>query len=750
MVEKNVNGVDKRKCVACGACENVCPVHSISMEYDENGFMFPTIAEDCIYCGKCISICPVINPVTFYNEPDTYAVWNKDANIRKESSSGGFFSILAQYVIDQGGIVFGAVYAEDYKSVYVCKAQTMAEVALMRGSKYVYSETRDSFQAAKACLDEGKQVLYTGNPCQIAGLLSYLGGEYVKLITCDFICHGANSVKAYRLWLKEFTRNQKIRKLDFRDKSVFRWSTTATAYLENGNIVREDYNHCFWYKGFLEGVTIRENCSDCPYARCERCADFTMGDAWQVGRINALYTDGWGTSLVLVNSEKAKYIYKVIQNQMALCEKIPLEEIRKYNGSLNQPQKLHASRKFFFSHLDRDGYHKALWYGRGLRWDVGIVGWWFASNYGSALTYFVLAKSIELTGKSIIFIPVPQLTGHDWDIDTQIVEKFMAKHFKIARKRTCDNLKEVNRFCDSFLLGSDQMWTESTTNLVGYSFFLDFVDKGKKKIACATSFGASQFNSDLKIRYTARDYLKQFDAISVREDSGVDICRNKFGIEAEQIIDPIFWEGAQVFDELIDSQDFDEISEKYLLCYLLDPDTKKSRFIQSVANKKHLKILTVFGIKEYESAKCNWNIGSIVEKPTIEEFVLLIKKCEFLITDSHHGTCLGILFKKNYFAIGNEKRGIDRFITVAEKLGTMDRVISLPVDEESVNQIPEIDYMQVGIRLYQEVARAKRWLENAFDQETIPGEETVYTLLRRIEKLEEQVEELKKEGPDKH
>ena len=119
-----------------------------------------------------------------------------------------------------------------------------------------------------------------------------------------------------------------------------------------------------------------------------------------------------------------------------------------------------------------------------------------------------------------------------------------------------------------------------------------------------------------------------------------------------------------------------------------------------------------------------------------------MKNCEFLITDSHHGTCLGILFKKNYFAIGNKKRGIDRFITVAEKLGTLDRIISLPVNEKLVDQLPEIDYADVEIRLNQEVDRAKSWLEMAFNKESIPGEETVYTLLRRIEKLEEQVRKL--------
>lgn len=744
MKENNIICVDWEKCVACGACENICPTNAIVMNYDENGFMYPYIGEECIHCGKCKSVCQVIKPIELYNEPDAYAVWNKKEEIRKKSSSGGFFSIIAQYVINKGGIVFGAVYANDFKSVYISEAKTMTEVALMRGSKYVFSETRNSFQLVKKYLDEGKYVLYTGNPCEVAGLIGYLGKPYERLITCDFVCHGANSVKAYRSWLKEFTGNQKIKTLDFRDKSVYKWSTTATAYLENGNIIREDHEKCFWYKGFLEGVTTRENCSVCPYAKSERVADFTMADAWQIGRINKAYNDQWGTSLVLVNSKKAKSIYETIRYEMALCEKISLAEIRKYNGNLNHPQLAHPSRKFFFSHLDKDGYHKSLWYGRGLRWDVGIVGWWFASNYGSALTYYVLGKSIEQMGKSVIFIPVPQLNNHNWDVDTQIVEKFMAKHFRIAKKRQYDNLKEVNQFCDSFLLGSDQMWTESTTKLVGYSFFLDFVDKEKKKIACATSFGASKFNSDLKMRYTARDYLKQFDAISVRENSGVEICRDKFGINAEQIIDPIFWEGEKVFDEIIIKNDCNDLPERYLLCYMLDPDCEKRDLVQYVAKKNQLKILTVFGLKEYEGAKNNWNIGAIVEKPTIEEFLLLIKNCEFLLTDSHHGTCLGIIFHKNYFAIGNEKRGIDRFTTVAKKLGTTDRILSLPTNYDVIDQISEIDYKEVDARLNQEVMRAKEWLINAFEKETIPGEETVYSLLRRIESLEAEIRRLEK------
>lgn len=742
MEENSIKCINMNLCTACGACENICPAHAVVMQYDQNGFMYPIINENCINCGKCKSVCQVINPVNLYDSPDTYAVWNKNKEVRMASSSGGFFSIIAQYVIDRSGVVFGAVYTDNFDGVYTACAKTMTEVTFMRGSKYVFCETREAFQSARNYLENGNYVLYTGTPCEIAGLISYLGKNYEKLITCDFVCHGANSVAAYQSWLLEFTKGQTVKKLDFRDKSVFKWSTTATAYLENGNIIRENYENCYWYKGFLEGVIIRKNCSTCPYAKGERCADFTMGDAWQVGRISKAYNDQLGTSLILVNSDKGKRIYEVLKSEMELCKKIDLEEIRKYNGNLNYPQKQHSSRRFFFSHLDKDGYHKALWYGRGLRWDVGIVGWWFASNYGSALTYYVLAKSIEKTGKSIIFIPVPQLNGKDWDSDTQIVEEFMSKHFKIANKRDYKHLNEMNRFCDSFLLGSDQMWTESTTELVGYSFFLDFVDKEKKKVACATSFGASHFNTDLKMRYTARDYLKQFDAISVREESGVEICHKAFGINAEQIIDPIFWEGKTIFDQLVDSETENELPEHYLLCYILDPDEEKKKFVKYIAEKNKLTILSVLGMKEYNINKDCWHIGQLVEKPAIEEFVLLVKKCDFLITDSHHGTCMGIIYEKNYFALGNKKRGIDRFLTVAEKLGTQNRVVTQPFDYDRVNTVSKIDYKQVRFKLEQEILRAKEWLKKAFEKETIPGEETVYSLLRRIEKLEEQVRKL--------
>ena len=708
---RNVTNILKEECYGCGGCENKCPAGAIEMVYDEDGFLYPNLLSDlCINCGICMKICQANEKPTLYEEPKSYAVWAKE-DIRLKSSSGGMFTIMASEIIQKGGVVFGAVYSEDYRRVYLTEATSEEEIAAMRGSKYVFAETNDTYKRVEEYLKNGRFVLFTGTPCEVAGLKKYLVTEYDNLYTADFVCHGGNSLKAYNKGLEEFTSNKKIEKLDFRDKSIYGWSTTATAYLGDGTVVRKNYADCTWYNGFLEGVTIRENCSRCYYATGNRVADITMGDAWQVSKIDPCLSDGKGTSLVTVNSEKGKIFFDRLQRKMELCQEIPFEIIRKYNGSLNFPQKLNAGRRFFFTHLDEHGYNRSLWYGRNRRWDSGIVGWWFASNFGSALTYFGLAKSIQKMGKSIIFIPVPMLSGKPWDKETERVESFIGKHFMIAKKRDINHMQEYNKFCDSFVLGSDQMWTESTTRLVGYSFFLDFVDNDKKKIAVAPSFGGGKFSNNEQMVSLARQYLNRFDSISVREESGIQVCKEIFGIEAEQIIDPIFWIDKGEYLALIDESEAAK-EEKYLLCYILDPSQEKKELIQQIAEEKELKIISILGMREYWSYRNTWNTGQLLHDVSIERFVDYINHSSFFITDSHHGVCMSIILNKQYLAIGNSQRGIDRFFTIAKLLGLEKRIL---LDMKDYKALDEIDYNKVNERVRSEAERGVKWLSKAFN-----------------------------------
>lgn len=726
-MDKTINRVAHDQCTGCGACYNKCPVNAITMEYDAEGFLFPKVSDGCINCGQCVNVCPVIHPLALNEEPESYAVWAED-NVRLKSSSGGMFTLMADYVLKNKGVVCGAAYTADYQFVHHIWAENKDELLPLRGSKYVQSDTELTFRQAQEYLKQGRIVLYTGCPCQIAGLYNYLGKEYDNLYTADLVCHGSNSVTAYQSFIKEFSGGKEIEKVDFRDKKYYSWSTPTVIYLKDGSVKKAAWNEGMWYKGFLDGIINRQNCYNCPYAREERLADITMADCWQVHRINPAYDDRKGTSLVLVNTEKGRKLFDILKKDMKLCEPVPLQEMRKYNGQLRGPTIKHPSRKFFFSHLEQLGYHKALWYGRGMRFDVGIVGWWFASNYGSSLTYYALGTVLENMGKQVLMIPIAKTNGTPWEKEIQFTVDFLAKYFHIGKNRDYDKMHEFNQFCDVFMLGSDQMWTGSSTELVGYTFFLDFVDKAKKKIAFSTSFGHSDFVASPEVVTTAGDYLRRFDAISVREKSGIDICRNRFGIEAEQIFDPVFLCEAKDYDRLAENV-HDPIEEKYLLCYILDPNPEKEAAAKVIAQREGLQIKTIVGLKEYGYAKDQWHTGTVLPQVTSEQFLYYIKNCSYLLTDSHHGTCFGIIYRKPYSAMVNAGRGATRFETVAEALDLKERLFYNPLDIcDSERPYASIDYEKVARNIAYEKERAIKWLEAAFCRPTKVGEDTIYTI----------------------
>ena len=723
-----IENVPHHMCTGCGACLNKCPKNAITMEYDSEGFLFPKVSDACIDCGACLKACPAENPVTLHETPASYAVLAQD-DVRLKSSSGGMFSLLADEILRRGGAVCGAAYAEDFRTVRHIWAESQEELAPLRGSKYVQSDTQLTYRQAKAYLDSGRPVLYTGCPCQIAGLYRYLGKNYDNLYTADLVCHGSNSVTAYQSFLDEFCEGKEIEKVDFRDKKFFSWSTPTVVYFKDGTVKKRTFNDSTWYKGFLEGVINRQNCYSCPYARAERVADITMADCWQVSRIDPQLDDRKGTSLVLVNSPKGEELFHTVRNSMKLCQEVPLQEVRKYNGQLNWPTPSHPSRRFFFEHLPKDGYHKALWYGRGLRFDVGLVGWWFASNYGSCLTYYALGCFLAELGKQIILIKLPTTNDAPWDADTEISIQFLKKYFKVSSDRNMYTLPEVNHFCDSFMLGSDQMWREDSIRLVGYSFFLDFVDRYKKKLAFSTSFGNEHFTDNEETREIVTDLLNRFDAISVREHSGIDVCRNEFGVDAQQLMDPVFFCGRAAYDRVTEGI-HEELPQKYLLCYILDPTPEKERAALEIAQREGLTILTILGMKEYAGAIGRWHVGTVLPKVTPEQFVYYIQNSSFVLTDSHHGTCFAVIYHKQYVALVNRNRGATRFETVADALNLRSRLVYSTDELKTRTDLYDpIDYSAVEAHIQEEKDRAVLWLKKAFES---PVKQTPPTLATAV------------------
>lgn len=307
----------KQHCNGCHACANSCPKDCIVMTEDEEGFLYPKVQEElCISCGLCQRVCPLLHTSTLDNtqskQPQIYAVQNQNEAVLKASSSGGMFTVIAEYVLSLGGVVFGAAFDEHFcvKHTYT---QTMEGLAAFRGSKYVQSEIGKSYRQAQAFLEEGKYVLFTGTPCQIGGLLSYLKKPYEKLYTQDIICHGVPSPavwKKYLAYRKKKARGANVSNVNFRDKTEGWKSYRITVMFDGKKIYTKRAADDPMMKVFLQDLCLRPSCHDCAFKTLNRNSDFTLADFWGVEKVQAEAYDGRGTSLVFIHSEKGEELFK--------------------------------------------------------------------------------------------------------------------------------------------------------------------------------------------------------------------------------------------------------------------------------------------------------------------------------------------------------------------------------------------------------------------------------------------------------
>ncbi len=732
--------IKKHICTGCGACYNACPAGAISMCYDLEGFLHPVFDETkCVGCGLCERACPECGEKwkeLCHPPKETCLAAMAEDTLRMVSSSGGMFTLLALSVLEMGGSVCGAVYADDYMTVYHTVTKDEAGLAKMRGSKYVQSDTKEVYSEIQKCLEEGREVLFSGCPCQTAGLYTFLGKPYEKLYTVDLVCHGANSVSAYQSFVQESAKGRRIKEVNFRDKSRHGWSTPSVIYFEDGTVLDLPWNKTPFNTAF-HGIMNRKCCGKCHYASLGRVGDITLGDFWQVHKWDPSCNDWKGTSLVLLNSPKGEHLFERIREKLKLCREAPVTAATPYNGQLVRPMQLKPGRKFFFHHLEKDGFHKALWYGQKYRYDVGLVGWWFAANYGSVLTYYALGNVLQDMDLLPILIRLPKKDGTGWEKITEENISFMSRYFPISRERKFEELGECNRFCDAFMTGSDQLWVSSYIKSVGYTFFLDFVDDRKKKIAYATSLGYEAFEGTEEECVRASAFLKNFDWVSVREISGVDACRKSFGVEAVRMLDPVFLCERGHYDILADASAHTQEKEEYLLCYILDPTPEKERAIQYVQEKLGILKKVILDMKTYDKSREIWKSGDVLDQVTIEDFLSLIRGCRFLVSDSHHGICFGLIYQKNFLCIANKGRGLTRFESLFNLLEIREHMVKeaeeIPDNEELLR---EVNYEKVNTILEREKKVSLGWLQEALESPCEKQYDATLYLLRKINELE--------------
>lgn len=342
----------KNQCCGCSACVERCPKQCISFEEDKEGFRYPKVDESrCIDCHICEKVCPVINTPNESSIVKAFAASLHDTAIKKASSSGAIFSFLASKTIQEGGIVFGARYDDNWE-VYHDSCSDIESLGLFRSSKYMQSRIGDCFIRVENSLKEGKQVLFSGTPCQIAGLKKFLQKNYDNLTTIDVICHGVPSPKAWRLYLKDMLRKgivgpdlSDITEVNFRAK-VENWIDFKVLIKSKNSDYISSKDEDPYFRAFNMNVTLRPICYECPFKCGKSGSDITMADFWGIQKLDPSAYDDQGTSLIITHGEL---------NLDIGCLRIkeePIESIKKYNGSYYHSAANNGNRIVFFGKMD--------------------------------------------------------------------------------------------------------------------------------------------------------------------------------------------------------------------------------------------------------------------------------------------------------------------------------------------------------------------------------------------------------------
>lgn len=297
--------IDKELCCGCSACLHICPKSSITFKEDKEGFLYPQVnMETCIDCGLCEKVCPVLNQDDERIPAKVYAAKHKDDEIRMKSSSGGIFTLLAEHVIDDGGVVFGARFNEKWEVIHDY-TESKEGLAPFRGSKYVQSYIGNSYKIAESFLKSGRKVMFTGTPCQIAGLKKFLRKEYDNLLAVDFVCHGVPSPLVWRNYLKNVAQGQRVTDVAFRNKAHSWKKYNFSIKGEAGTLIDQPFYENLYMRGFLEDIYLRPSCYECACKSGKSRADITLGDFWGIENHLPEFDDDKGVTIVLAHTNKA-------------------------------------------------------------------------------------------------------------------------------------------------------------------------------------------------------------------------------------------------------------------------------------------------------------------------------------------------------------------------------------------------------------------------------------------------------------
>lgn len=669
------------RCCGCYACYSTCPTSAITMEENEEGFRVPVIADDkCINCGSCRSVCPVQHVTYEHPKPTVYALQANDS-IREGSSSGGAAAILSKYVLAHGGIVCGCGFDKNFEAHHVI-IDKEEELPLISRTKYVQSRIEDNFKEIKKALLADRLTLFVGTPCQVAGLNGYLRNlrNSDKLITVDLICHGVPSPMALRKFYKTKVGDlSKVKHVDFRTKRNG-WSSNyemAITYT-NGTVKYFPKKDNDYLKAFGSNLINRTSCAGCAFARSTRQGDFSVGDFWNINGYKPEMNDKKGTSLLLVNSEKATRIFKEISSDAGLfTEQIPLATATVKNSPIHRPPRTDKRRNDFLETLAKTDIFPLESSQMLHPYDLGIVSWWFMKNYGNVLEAYAFSKVMESMGKKCLFIDIPTT---QWPTDKSLraahtfPHRFLTQFCHTSSSYDTNDAKQMQALynsCNAFCVANDRVWQwEQIKDLYSY-YYLEFA-KDKPKFSYFTSFADSEYQcDDPRITQKIKNLLQDFRLIGVRDSNDVTLCQNHLSANAQIVCDPLFLCDPSVLIELAGKP---KANRHKLSAFFVSCNEDRNKALHQVANAMNTEADVTFIPVTGKTDKLMTDYPIIKDIP-VSEWLKHIVSSELVLTDSYAVSCLCIILDIPFIAIHNDKSNNDVFTTMMKTFGLEHRLV---------------------------------------------------------------------------
>ena len=762
-----LNLPDASACINCGACRVICPQKVLGTITDGAGFTYVEVKkrEACVSCGLCIKVCPMLQaddaPTASRTLPTAFAAWHCQPEIVRQSTSGGAFTGLAQAAFRQGWQVGGVCL--DHGDTTYRLASTLAELVPMRGSKYLPSSIGPLLPHLAETIRQGKRLLVTGTPCQLVALRRYLACVRLpqnQIVTCEVICAGTPSPA----FLRRECSHYGIRLLSFRDKSRSWESSHALFGLneQTGQPFRLPLKRSPFYSGFTDALLLRQACHHCPFARLPRQADLTMGDFWHPRRFTERRYEGM--SIVLANSPEGERLLSEAQSDLCL-HPVSLAEAtagnpRLYNGL--QPHGDHPLKRllpFACQHfpwpllkLLYGGTYRRHLLGKlpfeilyskrdkkrilGLRAQqltmlrqnpefttpphpirhIGILTFHRPLNFGAVLQAYALQNTLAQLnpGADIAildlvppFLRIPPAPWHKFRKRAQqrAFLTFLNRHLPLSAKQS-DSIADLTDGLDTIVVGSDQVWNPDITKDAWKNYFLDGIPNSIRACSYAASFGEGTERAfPPEIHDAMTTLLKRFDRISVREESGLDICRQLGRPDAVHVLDPVLAADPHLFEPLLaEANDI----QPAITAILLD-ETNAHRQLLKQLGKLAQQPARIIAIRQRRLP----TLG--IQRPyitSIPDYLASIRNAPLVVTDSFHAVMFSLVFQRPFIATPSTKnKRFDRIANILTLLGLQDRIVDQNDLEKAAKQLrTPIDYQAIQPQLQQLRQRSRDFL----------------------------------------